>query len=234
MVPGCVEAGDLSVRQEPLVIPVDQLTTLIDHPQRVVRPGRIQPVVATPVVGASVAARRGLRRGSSSRGFSGSVVERVGDGFELVGAPAGQVGALGEVLAQQPVGVLVGAALPGAVRVGEVDRDAGVDRELRVLRPSPCRGPRSAIGAAARAACVIVAAIASFIAIGAVAGQRGPVLHARHRARSPSTRGRCSSIVNRVVRSTSVPIADRSQPDDQVAFPVPGDGAVRRPRRAVR
>lgn len=32
----------------------------------------------------------------------------------------GQVGSLGEVLAQQPIGVLVGAALPGAVRVAEV------------------------------------------------------------------------------------------------------------------
>ena len=33
----------------------------------------------------------------------------------------GQVGALGEVLAQQPVGVLVGAPLPRRVRVAEVD-----------------------------------------------------------------------------------------------------------------
>lgn len=32
-----------------------------------------------------------------------------------------QVGAFGQVLAQQPVGVLVGAALPGLVRVAGVD-----------------------------------------------------------------------------------------------------------------
>ena len=36
-----------------------------------------------------------------------------------------QVGAFGEVLAQQAVGVLVGAALPGRVRVGEVDPQPG-------------------------------------------------------------------------------------------------------------
>jgi hypothetical protein len=37
------------------------------------------------------------------------------------------IGALGEVLAQQPVGVLVGATLPGRVRVAEVDVDVDVD-----------------------------------------------------------------------------------------------------------
>ena len=68
-----------------------------------------------------------------AEGLAGSGVERGGDGVELVGRPAGQVGALGEVLAQEPVGVLVRAALPWAVRVGEVDREAGVDPELGVL-----------------------------------------------------------------------------------------------------
>ena len=47
-----------------------------------------------------VDARRGLRPGSSSRGFSGSGVEGVGDGGDVVGRPAGQVGAFGEVLAE--------------------------------------------------------------------------------------------------------------------------------------
>ncbi len=37
---------------------------------------------------------------------------------------------LGKLLAQQPVGVLVGAALPGCVGVAEVDLDAGVDAHL--------------------------------------------------------------------------------------------------------
>jgi hypothetical protein len=44
-----------------------------------------------------------------------------------------QVGASGEVLAEQPVGVLVAATLPGATRITEVHLDAGVDRELGVL-----------------------------------------------------------------------------------------------------
>src|SRR3954467_8000050 len=41
--------------------------------------------------------------------------------------------ALREVLAQQPVGVLVRATLPGAVRIAEVDRHASLDPELGVL-----------------------------------------------------------------------------------------------------
>jgi len=44
-----------------------------------------------------------------------------------------QVGALREVLAQQPVGVLVRAALPRAVRVAEVDRHARVDPQPGML-----------------------------------------------------------------------------------------------------
>ena len=44
-----------------------------------------------------------------------------------------QVGALGEVLPQQPVGVLVRAALSWALRVAEVDRDVGRQGEPLVL-----------------------------------------------------------------------------------------------------
>ena len=44
-----------------------------------------------------------------------------------------QAPALGEVLADQSVGVLVGGSLPGAVGVGEVDRDAGGGGEAGVL-----------------------------------------------------------------------------------------------------
>lgn len=46
--------------------------------------------------------------------FSWSSVQGVSDCLDLLGAPAGQVGSLREVLAQQAVGVLVRAALPGA------------------------------------------------------------------------------------------------------------------------
>ena len=57
--------------------------------------------------------------------LAGPVVERGGDCFDLFCIPPGQVGAFGEVLAQEPVGVFVRAALPWTVRVGEVDRDTG-------------------------------------------------------------------------------------------------------------
>ena len=44
-----------------------------------------------------------------------------------------QIGALGKVLAEQAVGVLVAAPLPGAVGVAEVDRQAGLDGEPDVF-----------------------------------------------------------------------------------------------------
>jgi hypothetical protein len=47
--------------------------------------------------------------------LSGPVVELVGDVVQVAGAVGGQVAALGEVLAQQAVGVLVAAALPGGL-----------------------------------------------------------------------------------------------------------------------
>jgi hypothetical protein len=60
-----------------------------------------------------------------------SVVERVGDGLDLLVVPSREVGAIREVLAQKAIGViLIGAALPGTLRVGEVDRNAGLDGEL--------------------------------------------------------------------------------------------------------
>jgi hypothetical protein len=55
--------------------------------------------------------------------FAGSVVELVGDPVEFGVGDGGEVGGFGEVLAQQPVGVLVGGALPRSVRVAEVDVD---------------------------------------------------------------------------------------------------------------
>src|SRR3954452_22842842 len=52
--------------------------------------------------------------------LAGAAVERGGDGVEIARGVLAEVGALGEVLAQQAIGVLVGAALPRAVRVAEV------------------------------------------------------------------------------------------------------------------
>ena len=60
-----------------------------------------------------MSARRGrLGGGAPAEDLAWSMVEAVLDGVQSAGVDA-QVGALGEVLAQQPVGVLVGAALPG-------------------------------------------------------------------------------------------------------------------------
>ena len=54
------------------------------------------------------------RRLEGMRG-AGSIVQAVGDGVEFLLGVHRQIGALGQVLPQQPVGVLAGAALPGAV-----------------------------------------------------------------------------------------------------------------------
>src|SRR5215475_671701 len=71
----------------------------------------------------------GFGGGVVAEGFAGAGVELVGDGVELVLGVGAQVGAFGQVVADQAVGVLVGAALPGRVGVGEVDGDAGGDGE---------------------------------------------------------------------------------------------------------
>lgn len=63
---------------------------------------------------------------SSDRRSAGVSQPSVLRGRRLGGVP-GQVGALREVLPQQAVRVLVGAALPGAGGIAEVDRDVGGD-----------------------------------------------------------------------------------------------------------
>ena len=65
---------------------------------------------------------------TSSRGFVEAVVEFCGDVVEVGLGVVRDLGALREVLTQQPVGVLVAAALPGAARVAEVDGDTGLRR----------------------------------------------------------------------------------------------------------
>jgi hypothetical protein len=47
---------------------------------------------------------------------------------------AGQVGSLGQILADEAIGVLVAAALPRAVGIAEVDFDAGVGGQLCMAR----------------------------------------------------------------------------------------------------
>jgi hypothetical protein len=67
------------------------------------------------------------RRVEGMRG-AGSIVQAVGDGVEFSPGVDGQIGALGQVLPQQPIGVFAGAALPGAVGVSEVH--AAMSRSL--------------------------------------------------------------------------------------------------------
>src|SRR3954454_7540477 len=62
-----------------------------------------------------------------------AAVQLHGDGVEVFLAKARQARALREVLAQQPVGVLVGTSLPGAMRVAKVDVDPRRDAEQPVL-----------------------------------------------------------------------------------------------------
>lgn len=73
-------------------------------------------------------------------GFAWPIVESLADRVEVVLRVSAQVGAFGEVLPEQPVGVLVRAALPGRVRVAEVHGhvqrgDLPVQGELGPLVP---------------------------------------------------------------------------------------------------
>ena len=65
--------------------------------------------------------RRDFQGRGHGQAFSGARVEAMGDGVQRALRVARQVRALRQVLAQQSVRVLIGAALPGAVRIGEDD-----------------------------------------------------------------------------------------------------------------
>src|SRR5213078_4226071 len=55
------------------------------------------------------------------------------DSLEFLGDVPREVGASGEILAQQPVGVLVRPALPRASWITEIDLQTGVEPQLHVL-----------------------------------------------------------------------------------------------------
>lgn len=63
-------------------------------------------------------------RGSVTEDSSRAVVELVLDGEQMIRRVSAEVGGLREVVAEEPVHVLVRAALPGRVTVAEVDRCA--------------------------------------------------------------------------------------------------------------
>src|SRR4051794_23804846 len=74
-----------------------------------------------------------LGRWSPAQGLSRPAVEGGRHGRKELGAVHAEVGALWKVLAQQPVGVLVRAALPRPVGIAEGARHASLDPELGVL-----------------------------------------------------------------------------------------------------
>jgi hypothetical protein len=77
-----------------------------------------------------------------AKGFPRSLIELTGNGCELSLRVMGDVFSFWEVLPKKPVGVLVAAALPGAVGIAKVDRDVSSDTEVLVEGPFPCRDPR--------------------------------------------------------------------------------------------
>ena len=60
-------------------------------------------------------------RGTPAEGLTGTTVEGRCDSCEVVDAVSAQVCALGEVLTEQAVRILVRPSLPWAVRITEVD-----------------------------------------------------------------------------------------------------------------
>ena len=152
-----------------------------------------------------------------------AAVERVGDGGQVVGAVAREVGALGEVLPEQPVGVLVGAALPGALRVAEVHLQAEVDLQPGVL------GQLGALVPGQRAAQVLgqraeLGGDRVADGLGARPGDGRPVLDARAVAagqrRQVQQHGEAAGALDQGADRRAV------DADDQVALPVARDGAI--------
>lgn len=58
----------------------------------------------------------------------------IGDGVKLFVTVVRRIGAFGQVLANQAIGVLVAATLPWAVRIAKVHGHAGADGQLFVQR----------------------------------------------------------------------------------------------------
>lgn len=70
--------------------------------------------------------RKDLVRGLEVEDFAGTVVEGVLDGSELLATDLAEIHAFGQELADQAIGVLIGAPLPRTVRVTEEHLDLEV------------------------------------------------------------------------------------------------------------
>jgi len=71
-----------------------------------------------------------LERSAKAEAAAGAVVEESGDLVTLLLGEGGEVGAFGEILAEETVGVFVGAAFPGVVRGGEVEASVQLARDI--------------------------------------------------------------------------------------------------------
>ena len=75
-----------------------------------------------------------IHRGFISQYLSGPLIQLLRNPVELGLRMCREIRALREVLPQQAVRIFVGAPLPGALRVTEIDRHLGIDRQWFVLR----------------------------------------------------------------------------------------------------
>ena len=74
-----------------------------------------------------------LQRRLPVQAFSGARVQALGGRVQFVLGVARQIDPLGEVLAQQPIGIFIGPALPRTMRVGEKHSDGQPLRQPFVL-----------------------------------------------------------------------------------------------------
>lgn len=75
-----------------------------------------------------------LQRRLKAEAFPWARVEPMGNGIQLALGIPRQIRALRQVLAQQAIGILVGPALPGAVRIGKEDLDRETLRQPLMVR----------------------------------------------------------------------------------------------------
>ena len=62
-----------------------------------------------------------LTWGQESKSFSGAIVQFDHGRFNLLVSDGGKVSVLGEILPDKPVGIFVGAALPGGIGMREIE-----------------------------------------------------------------------------------------------------------------
>ena len=178
------------------------------HPQRVLRVARARIVDA------------GAGRCEAERGDSGGR----GHGGEILRAVLAEVRAFREILTEQSVGVLIRAALPRALRIAEIDRQACVDAQPRMPSHFCALVPRQ------RAAQIFRQRrdrSGNRVTDGfrSVPGECGTVLDPKPFGVSAHAR---QMQQHREARRALDQGADRGavQPEDQITLPMPGNRAV--------